>query len=304
MNAEMTAALKPATAGGLLFVLLWSSGYLGAHYALLGFAPFTATVLRFAGSALVIGLWVLVWKRPSVSRPDLWRAALAGLFLQAGFFGFIYAAMATGASAAAAGLIAGLMPVTTALGAALFIGEPLGRNTLPGAVIGLGGVGLVLAPMRDTPGTLLGVTLAVCALLSLSGGTLLQRRHPTQLEPRLALLVQLLVALFVLLPFAAREGFAMQPSWPSVLGVLWVTLINSCCGLLLYLWLLRTGSAREVSGWFYLVPPITGVMAMVVLGDRFGLWQWAGFALAAAGVWLAQRNPQGAATETPRRESP
>lgn len=287
----MNLRLNAATAGGLLFVLLWSSGYLGAHYALLGFAPFTATVLRFAGSALIIGLWVLAHKRPSFSLPDLWPAALAGLFLQAGFFGFIYAAMATGATAAAAGLIAGLMPLSTAIGAAVFIGEPLGRYTLPGALIGLAGVGLVLGPMLDAPGTLLGLALAVCALLSLSGGTLLQRRQPTRLEPRLALLVQLLVALVVLLPFAAFEGFAMQPSLPAVLGVLWVTLINSCCGLLLYLWLLRTGSARVVSGWFYLVPPITGVMAMAILGDRFGLWQWAGFGLAAVGVWLAQHTP-------------
>jgi drug/metabolite transporter (DMT)-like permease len=294
----MTGHRNAATAGGLLFVLLWSSGYLGAHYALLGFAPFTATVLRFAGSALIIGLWVVLWRRPSFTRADLWPAALAGLFLQAGFFGFIYVAMATGATAAAAGLIAGLMPVTTAIGGALFIGEPLGRYTLPGAVIGLGGVGLVLGPMLGAPGTLLGLGLAVCALLSLSGGTLLQRRHPTGLEPRLALLVQLLIALLVLLPFAAFEGFAMQPSWPAVLGVSWVTLVNSCCGLLLYLWLLRTGSARVVSGWFYLVPPVTGVMAMAVLGDRFGPWQWAGFGLATAGVWLAQFSPRAGAASS------
>ncbi|WP_052378534.1 DMT family transporter [Polycyclovorans algicola] len=289
----MTPIFSSASAGGLLFVLLWSSGYLGAHFALQGFAPFTATVLRFAGSALIIGVWVALRRSagPAPTKPDLLRAALAGLFLQAGFFGFTYAAMHTGASAAAAGLIAGLMPLLTALGGRVFLGESLGRYTVPGALIGLTGVGLVLTPMLATPGTLLGLMLALCALASLSGGTLLQRRHPVALEPRTALLVQLLVALVILLPFAALEGFAMTPTPAAIAGVVWVTLINSCCGLLLYLWLLRTGSARVVSGWFYLVPPVTGVMAMLVLGDRFGLWQWTGFALAAVGVWLAQRGP-------------
>jgi drug/metabolite transporter (DMT)-like permease len=297
----MPLKISPATAGGLLFVLLWSTGYIGAHYALQGFAPFTATVLRFAGSALIIGAWVAMRRIPDVKLSDLRRAAVAGAFLQAGFFGFTYAAMHTGASAAAAGLIAGLMPLTTALGAALFIGEPLGRWTLPGAVLGLAGVGLVLGPMLSQPGTLLGLALALCALLSLSGGTLLQRLNPVALEPRLALLVQVVVATLLLLPLAAIEGFAMNPTPAAIAGVIWVTLINSCCGLLLYLWLLRSGSAQAVAGWFYLVPPITGLMTMIVLGDRFGLWQWLGFGLAAAGVWLAQRSSHAPAAAQPSR---
>lgn len=286
----MNRRINTATAGGLLFVLLWSSGYIGADFGLRGIAPFTLGVLRFAGSTALIGLW-LCWRRPATpSRSALWHAALAGACLQAGFFGFIYAAMHAGVSAAASGVIAGLMPLVTALGAAFFLAEPLGRWTLPGAVLGLSGVGLVLWPSLDDPGTRLGVALAVCALLALSGGTLLQRRpQPRPLDARLALFVQLAVALLILLPLAAWEGFAARFTLENSLGALWVTLINSCCGLLLYLWLLRHGAARVVSGWFYLVPPVTGLLALLVLGERFGGAQWLGFALAAAGVWLAQR---------------
>jgi drug/metabolite transporter (DMT)-like permease len=278
------------TAGGLLFVLLWSSGYIGADFGLRGISPFTLGVLRFAGSAALIGLWLL-WQRPlAPTRAGLLHAALAGACLQAGFFGFIYAAMQAGVSAAASGVIAGLMPLVTAAGAAWFLQEPLGRWTLPGALLGLSGVALVLWPSLDDPGTRLGVFLAAGALLALSGGTLLQRRpQQAPLDPRLALFVQLLVALLMLLPLAAWEGFTARFTLANSLGVLWVTLVNSCCGLLLYLWLLRHGAARVVSGWFYLVPPVTGLLALLVLGERFGSAQWLGFALAAAGVWLAQR---------------
>lgn len=278
------------TAAGLLFVLLWSSGYIAADFGLRGIAPFTLGVLRFAGSALVIGLWLLCQRPKAPTRAGLLHAAGTGALLQAGFFGFIYAAMHAGVSAAASGVIAGLMPLVTALGAAWWLSEPLGRWTLPGAVLGLSGVILVLGPALGDPGTRLGVGLAGGALLALSGGTLLQRSpqaHP--LDPRLALFMQLLAALALLLPFAAWEGFQARFTLASSLGVLWVTLINSCCGLLLYLWLLRRGAARVVSGWFYLVPPVTGLLALAVLGAHYGPAQWLGFGLAAAGVWLAQR---------------
>lgn len=277
--------------GGLLFVLLWSTGYIAAEFALAGSGSFTLAVLRFGGSALIIGLWLLLRRAPRPQRNDLRHAAVAGLLVQAGFFGFTYAGMRAGVSPAAAGLIAGLMPLTTALGAAALLREKLGRYSIPGFLLGLTGVLLVIFPKLSHEGSVLGYLLACCALLSLSGGTLYQKRHASHLDPRLSLLVQLLVSLCVLLPFAwSLERFAFHPSAPVIGGVLWAILINSCAGLLLYLWLIRNGAAGRVAGLFFLVPPVTAVLAALVLGADFGLRETAGFALAATGVWLGQRS--------------
>lgn len=277
--------------GGLLFVLLWSTGYIAAGFALAGTGSFTLAVLRFGGSALIIGLWLLLRRAAAPQRQDLLHAAVAGLLVQAGFFGFTYAGMRAGVSPAAAGLIAGLMPLTTALGAAVLLKERLGRFAMPGFLLGLTGVLLVIFPKLGHEGSALGYLFAGCALLSLSGGTLYQKRHASHLDPRLALLVQLLVSLCALLPFAVSlEDLAMQPSAPVIGGVLWAILVNSCAGLLLYLWLIRNGAAGRVAGLFFLVPPVTAVLAALVLGADFGLRETAGFALAAAGVWLGQRS--------------
>ncbi|MFA5942036.1 MAG: DMT family transporter, partial [Sinimarinibacterium sp.] len=221
---------------------------------------------------------------------DLQRAAVAGVLLQAGFFGFTYAGMRAGVPPAAAGLIAGLMPLTTAFGAAALLGEKLGRHTALGFVLGLSGVLLVIGPKLAQPGSILGYAWMACALLSLSLGTLLQKRHASHLDPRLSLLVQLSVSLIALLPFAwALEGLHVQISAGFVGGLLWVILVNSCAGLLLYLWLLTHGAAGRVAGLFYLVPPVTALLAAAVLGAEFGAREMAGFALAALGVWLGQR---------------
>lgn len=284
------AALSPATAGSLAFVLFWSTGYIAAEFALQGSGSFTLAVLRFLGSGLIIALWLLLRRPAMASRRDLRHAAVAGLLLQAGFFGFTYAGMRVGVPPAAAGLIAGLMPLTTALGAAVLLGERLRASTLPGLALGLAGVLLVIGPKLQQAGSVLGYGLMACALLSLSLGTLYQKRHASHLDPRLSLVVQLGASMLALLPFAiVLEGLHFTPSLAVVSGLLWTILINSCAGLLLYLWLLGNGAAGRVAGLFYLVPPVTAVLAALVLGADFGVRETIGFAIAAAGVWLGQR---------------
>lgn len=286
-----TAARAPLNLGGLAFVVLWSSGYIAAVAALQGAGPFTLAVLRFAGSAALIGLWLLLWRAPSVSAKSWGHALVAGALLQAGFFGFTYAALRWGVPAAVAGLITGLMPLTTTLGGAWLLGEPLRRHTLSGLVIGLIGVLLVIGPAVWVPQSWPGYGAMLAALLSLSGGTLYQKRHATQLDPRLALWVQVMVGLVLLLPLAwLLEGLELKPSVAFYAGVGWIVLINACAGLLLYLWLLRHGGAGQTASWFYLVPPVTALMAAVALDARFSWVAMLGFALAAAGVWLGQRS--------------
>lgn len=290
MSSPTPPDARADTLGGLLFVVLWSSGYIAVDFALRGGEPFTVAVLRFFGAGAIIGLWL--WARPTarVSRRALGHAAVAGILLQGGFFAFTYSGMRMGVSAAVAGLIAGLMPLVTTLGAALLLGERMTRWTLPGLAIGLAGVLLVIGPALLVPASLLGYLLMACALLSLSGGTLYQKHHNTALDPRLSLLMQLLASGVVLLPLAIGvEGFQFQANAASVGGLLWVILVNACAGLLLYLWLLGRGAAARVAGLFYLVPPVTAVMAALVLGTAFGAREALGFALAALGVWIGLR---------------
>lgn len=278
------------TLGGLAFVLLWSSGYIAAHFALLGMGPFTLAVLRFLGSALLIGAWVLLARVGGAPARLLMHAAISGVLLQAGFFGFMYAGLGTGVPPAVAGLITGLMPLTTALGGALLLSEKLRGSALAGFVLGLAGVLLVIAPDLHGPGSAFGYVCMVLALLSLSVGTLYQKRHVSGLDPRLSLLVQLSAACLVLLPAGLwLEGLRVQAQPQPLLGLLWAILFNSCAGLLLYLALLARGAAGRVASLFYLVPPVTAALAALTLQAHFGAREAAGFALAAAGVWLGQR---------------
>lgn len=276
--------------GGLSFVVLWSTGYISAVFALEGTGPFTLSVVRFAGTLAVIGAWLLWRRAPRAPGSALIHAGIGGVLLQAGFFGFVYAGMRAGVPPAAAGLIAGLMPLTTALFAAVLLGERMSRSAVLGLGIGLCGVLFVVIPDLQQAGSALAYTFVFLALASLSLGTVYQKRHASGVDARLALVAQVGAASLVLLPLAWWiEGLDLHLTPASVGGIAWVILVNSCCGLLLYLWLLRRGAAGRVASLFFLVPPMTAVLAAIFLGARFGLHDAVGVALAAVGVWLGQR---------------
>ncbi|MGQ0618307.1 MAG: DMT family transporter [Panacagrimonas sp.] len=288
--ARPATAANPDVLGGLCFVLLWSTGYLSAGFAMEGTGPFTLAVVRFLGSALLIGLLLKLRAAPRPATLAMVHAAIAGILLQAGFFTFIYLAMKTGVPPAVAGLITGLMPLVTVVGARIFLGDALRVPAVLGLVLGLGGVLLVVGPELHAGGDSIPYVYAVLALISLSAGTLYQKRHASELDTRLAMVIQVTISLLVLLPFAWFVEHLSLHATPRVLGgIAWAILINSCAGILLYLWLLGRGAAGRVASLFYLVPPVTAVLASVMLGTRFTLHDGAGFALAAIGVWLGQR---------------
>lgn len=275
--------------GGLTFVVLWSTGYIAAGFALKGSGPITLAVVRFLGTAVIVGLLLLQGaKRPGPR--ELLHASVGGIVLQGGFFGFVYTAMHLGVPPSTGGLVAGLMPLTTAIGGVLLLGERMRWPALAGLLVGLVGVLLVVGPKLRSPDSLPGYACMLLALLSLSLGTLYQKRFAGNLDARLALVVQVTAAMLVLLPLAWwTEGLRVQVSAGVVGGMLWAIVVNSCLGLMLYLWLLRRGAAGRVASLFFLVPPVTAVLAAIFLGMHFSLQDAVGFGLAAAGVWLGQR---------------
>lgn len=275
---------------GLAFILIWSAGYIAASYGLTGMGPFTLATLRFVGSGLIIALLVVLRQAPRPSLRLLLHATFAGVLLQAGFFGFTYEGLRLGAPPATAGLVVGLMPLTTALGATLLLGEPMLPRAMLGLALGLAGVLLVIAPGLRGGGALLGHICFALALASLSLGTLYQKRRVVGADPGWSMLAQLgISALIMLPPGLILEGLQVQVSAPAMAGLAWVILVNSAAGLLLYLVLLARSGAARVASLFYLVPPASALMAAVFLHAHFGVREGAGFALAATGVWLGQR---------------
>ena len=272
------------------FVVLWSAGYLAGKVAVEHAAPFTTLALRFGGASLLFGLLVLLQRPRRPTAADLLHSAVVGALMLVLQFGGVYSAFALGASAAFAALVIGSMPLATSL-AAMALGERQPARYWFGLLLGLSGVLLVL---QDRLGSGLGSAGAGIALLvglcGISFGTLYQKRHASRVDLNLGLLVQNVVATVMLAPVAIwGEHLRFDGSAEFAGSLLWMIVVSSGGTFALLSVLLREGAVGRVAALFYLVTPVTAMMGWGLMHEAMSATKLAGFAVAAAGVYVCTR---------------
>ncbi|AOR71755.1 multidrug DMT transporter permease [Burkholderia stabilis] len=275
-----------------LFLLLWASGFvflkLGLRYA----DPLTFLALRYACVvALLAGPFL--WLRPALPRTRReWRnLVVVGLLLQAGYFAFTYLSLKLGMSAGAVALVTSQQPILVGLLAPMIAGERVGVLRWIGLALGAAGAVLVIFARSSVDvASPWALAFALLALVSITGGTLWEKRFGTDVHPVTANLVQYAVGLGVTAPLA----FALEPmhvQWTAGLAgsLAYLVICNSLIAISLLLAMVRYGEASRVSALFFLIPPATALIALVALGETIGALAWPGMALAAAGLFLVMR---------------
>lgn len=276
----------------VVFVLIWSTGFVVARLGMPHAPPITFLCWRYALSLLGLALWAL-WARAQWPQTRLawWHLAVTGILLQAGYLGGVWSAVKLGLSAGTTALIVSLQPVLTAI----FLEWHGGRGRVRpvqwlGLVCGLAGV---LVVVWDKLGlgeaSSLNLGLALLALLSITGGTLYQKRHVGPTDVRSAGVIQMGAALVVSLPLALLEAEPVVWHPEMVVALAWSVLaLTMGASSLLYL-LIQKGAAMKVASLFYLVPPCTALMAWALFGEPLSWGLLVGLTLTAAGVALVQR---------------
>lgn len=273
----------------LIFVFLWSTGFIAAKYGLPYAPPLSFLILRCLGAVAFLLPVVLVTRAPW-PRGRVRHVALAGLLLQAGYLGGVWSAIKLGMPAGLSALIVGMQPILTAVAAPL-IGERVSPRQWLGLLLGLGGVALVVAAKISLNG-LSAAAIALCAgaLMSITAGTMYQKRFCPQFDLRTGAVIQFSAAALALLPFAvALEGFGpsmAHVAWtPQFIGaLLWSILALSIGAIFLLFRLISRDAATRVTSLLYLTPPTTAVMAWLMFGEKLGALGLAGMALAVLGV--------------------
>jgi drug/metabolite transporter (DMT)-like permease len=269
-----------------LFILLWSSGFIFVKVALAYSDPLTLLAVRYALVVALLLPAVLALRLPW-PRGFAWlHLPVVGLSVQAGHFASVNLALNHGFSAGAASLITSLQPILVGLLAPWFAGERVSARRWVGLALGLAGAVVVILARSALGGLpLLGLFFAVLGLLTITGGTLYERRFGTRTHPITASLVQCGVAFAATLPLAAALEPMRFELRPALIGAMaYLVLANSIIALSLLLAMVRLGEASRVSALFFLVPPTTALLAWAVLGEAVPPLAWAGLAVSAAGV--------------------
>jgi drug/metabolite transporter (DMT)-like permease len=212
---------------------------------------------------------------------------VVGVLLQVVQFTGFYLGLQFGVPAGLAALFAGSSPLVVALVASVLLDEHLRRRQWIGSAIGVAGVLLAVADELHGTTTVKGLLFAVVGLCGLVGGTLMQRRHGAGVDARAANAIQLAVgAVLVAAITSFSQGFRVPITEPALAPIAWLVLGPSLCAVLLFYWLLKREKSGEATSFLYLVPAVTAIAAVPILGQALHPLVIAGLVLALAGTTM------------------
>jgi len=277
----------------LVFVLIWSTGFIVARYGMPHAPPMKFLAMRFALSIACFLPWIVLARVPWPKTRTQWlHLCVTGVLMHAGYLGGVWAAVKAGMGSGLSSLIVGFQPVLTAIWLSS-MGGVVTRRQWAGLTLGF--VGLLLVVSRKfgqgAEADWFNLSLAIGALFSITVGTLYQKRYVQPCDVRSASAIQLSAALLVALPLALLETEAIAWSGEMAAAMAWSVLALTLGGSSLLYLLIQRGAATSVTTLLYLVPPTTALMAWMLFDEPIILVTLVGTALTAIGVSLVVRPP-------------
>ena len=287
---QLTIAAAPG-----LFVILWASGFIGAKLGLPYAQPLTFLFLRMLGAVLLLGAVVLVARPKWPNREAIFDSCATGVFMHALYLGGVYISIAKGFPAGLSALIVGLQPLLTSTIASRLLGEQVVVRQWGGLLLGIAGVYLVVQDRATTGGaTPLAWGASIVALLSITVGTIYQKRFGGGIDWRPGMLIQYAAAgtLFALGAMAFETRIVhWTPEFLFALG--WLVVVLSLGAIWLLYFLISRSAATRVVSLFYLTPPVTALIAWALFNERLAVGALIGMVFCVIGVFLVNWKTSG-----------
>jgi len=275
-----------------LFVLLWSTGFIGVKYGIPYAPPFDFVAIRMAIAALLLFIAIsFLRKSQPITLAIIWPSTMIGLTLHGAYLGGCFFAVSRGLPAGVTALIVSLQPVLVSLFAARYLGEPLKARAVSGLLLGLIGLFVVVIPRINMTGanaiSLLSIGACLIGLLGGTSGTILQKKYGGAIPTLSGNSIQYAATAIVLLTLALIfEEPNITWSLEFVGALTWLVLALSFGAILLLFFLLSHGSAASVSSLYYLVPAVTAIEAYFFFDEHISTLSLLGTAITVVGVWL------------------
>ena len=275
----------------LLFVLLWSTGFIGAKYGLPHAEPLTFLLIRYACVIALMGLIALATKAPWPKDRKAWfHIGVAGILVQATYLGGVFTSISKGFPAGLSSLVVGLQPLLTAIVAGWLLKEVISARQWLGLVLGLVGIVLVLSGRISSGFSLDGLGASLVALFGITAGTLYQKKYCPGLDWRTGAVAQFIPAFALTLIVASlTENFRVEFVASFNFALAWLVLVLSLGAISLLNYLIRSGTSVNVASLFYLVPASTTAIAWLLFDEKLTGLALLGMALTILGVYLARK---------------
>ncbi len=271
----------------LVFVVLWSTGFIGTKAGLNHAEPMTFFALRVLCVVAILTIIAVIVRPPFSNRMGIVHSIVTGALVHGLYLGGVAVAIHLSVPAGLSAMIPGLQPVLTSTIANRFLGERVTPLQWGGLVLGLLGVALVLHD-RTLGGTAIwGWVASFFSLLGITLGTLYQKRFGGGIDWRSGNIFQYLSA-FVLFAIGSLlfETRVIDWSVEFFVALTWLVFVLSIGTVALMYWLIRRSGTTEFASLFYLVPAVTAVLAWLLFGETLDAISIAGMVICTAGVFV------------------
>ena len=275
-----------------MFVILWSTGFIGMRFGTPFAEPFTFMMWRMLIVVSILGILVLATRAPWPSTiGEAGHIAVAGLLVHATYLSGVLYAINLQLPLGFVALLTGLQPILTAVFASLFLHEKLNLRQWSGMALGLAGVVLVVMSkfnLGNVNAPALG--FAAIALLGITFGTLYQKRYCAHMDLRTGGVIQFSATGIVMLALAlTMETRQVQWTGQFIFALLWLAVVLSIGAISLLYLMIRRGAASKVASLFFLTPSVTAIMAFLLFDESLTWLAGAGLLVTATGVALVMR---------------
>ena len=286
----------------LIFVLLWSTGFIGAKYILPYAEPFVFLTIRyFFATLILVALAKILKESLKISKAAIKQSMIVAVFLHVIYIGGVFYAVFIDIPAGITAVIVSLQPILVSLLAIPLLGERLSYRQVFGLALGFIGVLFLLSPKLfegdlSTGFSTFGIISCVLALLGTTGGYLLQKKGGADIPFLAGTAVQFATSTIIFAIAAVIfEPLTVDITLEFVLALTWIVVALSIGSIFLLYYLLRRDSASSVSSLYYLVPPLTSLQAYYFFDEKIKGIGLIGMVLAALGTLIVTRNSKVAA---------
>jgi drug/metabolite transporter (DMT)-like permease len=284
----------------IIFVLLWSTGFIGAKYILPYAEPFVFLTIRyFFATLILVSIAKAIGESLRISWPQVKQSVLVSVFLHVIYIGGVFYAIFIDIPAGITAVIVSLQPILVSAIAMPLLNERLGYRQIFGLLLGFIGVVFLLVP-KLFQGDLsigfsaFGITACLLALLGTTAGYLIQKKGGADIPFLAGTAVQFTAATIIFaIASVIFEPLKVEVSLEFVLALIWIVVALSIGSIFLLFYLLRKGSASSVSSLYYLVPPLTAIQAFLFFGEKINTLGLFGMGLAAIGTLLVTKESKG-----------